>query len=74
MTYEHRRMKTQDLRVFDLDPTWTLNGGFSSRGPWLDPAFHVGNPRAFARTRAVVSAFQISVRTILSGENFKIPI
>ena len=52
MTYEHRRMKTQDLRAFYLDPTWTLNGGFSRPGPWLDPAFHVGNPRAFARTRA----------------------
>jgi hypothetical protein len=74
MTYEHRRMKTQDLRVFDLDPTWTLNGGFRAVGPWLDPGLRVGNPHAFAHTRAVVSALQIPVRAILFGENSKIPI
>src|SRR4051794_23415583 len=56
-TYRHRYMKPQGLRVLLLDPDWTQKWHFPRFGPWLDPAFHVGNPRAFSRTRAVASTF-----------------
>jgi hypothetical protein len=50
-TYKHRRMKQKDLHVFDLDPAWTLNGGFLAVGPWLDPPFHALVIHVFLRAR-----------------------
>jgi hypothetical protein len=67
-------MKTQDLRAFVVDPHWTQNGGFRRRGPWLDPASHVGNPRAFSRPRAVASPLQEPNQNMLLRQDFKIAI
>ena len=42
MTYEHRRMKTQDLRECLVDLDGPRIGGFRAVGPSLDLPFHVG--------------------------------
>ena len=41
---------------------------------WLDPAFHVGNPRAFSRTRAVASTFLKTCPKYVAQIGFKIPL
>ena len=57
MTYEHLRLKAQDLRECWVDPTWTQNGGFRRLDPgWTllpTSVIHV----FFSRTRAVASTF-----------------
>jgi hypothetical protein len=68
ITYEHRRMKTKDLRVNAVDPIWTLKAIFRRVGPGPDPGFHVGNPHAFARTRAVASTSESRPKLICARQ------
>jgi hypothetical protein len=60
-TYEHRSLKTQDLRAFCLDPIWTLKANVWRTGPLLDPAWTLVSTlviRLLPRTRAVASPSQ----------------
>lgn len=40
-------------------------GTWLGRGPWLDPAFHVGNPRVLARPKPGRAASQLESRVAL---------
>ena len=64
MTYKHRGLKTKDLCVFDLDPTWTLSWTLLST-----LVIHV-----VLRARANASAFRKPVQNMLLREDFKISI
>jgi len=52
MTYQHRLLKTKDLRACLVDLDGLRMGGFLAVGPWLDLLSTLGNPRApYAQAR-----------------------
>jgi len=72
MTYEHRRMKTRDLHVLRFGPYLDPKRRFFTSWTLVEPAFHVGNPRASSRTRATASALRKPVQNMLLREVLKI--
>lgn len=75
-------LKTKDLGDHDLDPVWTQFANHFEFGRTSDPvleaewaAIHVGDqtgiPRAFARTRAVVSALLVFSSSRETGDEEK---
>ena len=64
-------MKTQDLRVWVVDPGWTQNDRFWGFGPWLDPASTLVIHMLSAHAR-FASTIQIPVQNMLLRQDREI--